>query len=513
MDSKLLLVKAITLLYRESQIGNPDTSSIPLVKELISNIKTADGLMSSDFGKDVITSLRETVRWMMENGPKHIYDKEELLQRLRMNVNGDDNIYTALKQGINIDHSEEELPLLIKSYRSSLLDYRNRVGVKDILRQYNTKFAFQEETVDWKNIVADLRETLKPYEIALRGEANEAHPATVSSIDFSDLESLKKVMSEAAAELDERGVMRLGWQGFCRMFGHNYGMRRGEFILVGALQHNFKSDWCLNTMRQVALYNKPFLRDPKKKPALLRISFENSAQHDISSWYKEFYENETKTPIDMRDINPVDAAQVVFERMQVNGFHILYRHMDPTEFTYRDLFDMLDQMEKDGYEIHAVWCDYLNMMNKRGCNQGPAGFEIRDLFRRVRNYTMKRGITFITPHQLSTEAKSLTRMGVDNFVQTIANKGYWDSCRTIDQEVDMEIYLHIEKVNGESYLTAQVGKHRKITRTPLVDQYTVYKFEPYGICDDIGGPDMSRRTVGGGTAAEGGAAAWFSMAA
>lgn len=512
MDSKLLLVKAITLLYRETQIGNPDTSSIPLVKELIGTIKTADGLMSSDFGKDVITSLRETVRWMIENGVKYTYDREELLQRLRMNVNGDDNIYTALKQGIVKDHSDEEILIVIKSYRATLLDHRNRLGVKDILRQYNTRLAFQEETVDWKNIVSDLREILQPFEQALRGEAEALHPAMVSAIDFSDLESLKQVMSEAVSELDERGIMRLGWQGFCRMFGHNYGMRRGEFILVGALQHNFKSDWTLNTMRQVAIFNKPYLKDPTKKPALLRISFENSASHDIASWYKEFYENQTKTPIDMRDINPVEAAEVVFERMQVNGYHILYRHIDPTEFTFRDMFDMLDQLQNEGYEIHAIWCDYLNMMCKRGCNTGPAGFEVRDLFRRVRNYTMKRGITFITPHQLSTEAKSLTRMGVEDFVKTIANKGYWDSCRTIDQEVDMEIYLHIEKVNGESYLTAQVGKHRKITRTPLVDQYTVYKFEPWGICDDVGGPDMSRRSVGGSTSHEGGAPAWFSTA-
>lgn len=516
MDNKLLLVKSITLLYREAQQDNPDASSIALVQEIVGTIKVAEGSLSSDFGKDIISSLRDTAVWMITNGAKYKYERDEMLQRLRVNVNGDDSTYAALKAGMIADHSPEELSLVIKSYRSSLLEYKNRLGVKDILRQYNTKMAFHEDTVNWREVVADLRSTLKPFETALRGEGEAEHPSVVSSIDFSDLESLQQILVSAKEELDERGIMRLGWQGFNRMFGHNMGLRRGEFIVVGALQHNFKSDWCLNTMRQVALYNKPYMIDPNKKPALLRISFENSAAHDISSWYKEFYENESKTPINMKDINPIEAAQTVFERMRVNGYHILYRHIDPTEFTFRDLFDMLDQFEKEGYEIHACWCDYLNMMSKRGCAQGFAGYEVRDLFRRVRNYTMKRRITFITPHQLSTEAKSLTRMGVDSLVKQIANKGYWDSCKTIDQEVDMEIYLHIEKLGGDSYLTAQVGKHRKITRTPLVDQYTVYKFEPYGIVDDVLGADMSRRQIGGRTIHDGGDSSdgdWYHEAA
>jgi hypothetical protein len=130
----------------------------------------------------------------------------------------------------------------------------------------------------------------------------------------------------------------------------------------------------------------------------------------------------------------------------------------------------------------------------------------------VRNFTAKRGIITITPHQLSTDAKQLTRLGIDNFVQEIANKGYYDGCRTIDQEVDMEIYQHIVKVNGESYLTFQRGKHRKPLGiiTPDRDLYTVYKFEVVGtIPDDVEDIDKSRRTVGGKTINEGGDSAWY----
>lgn len=145
------------------------------------------------------------------------------------------------------------------------------------------------------------------------------------------------------------------------------------------------------------------------------------------------------------------------------------------------------------------------MLSKRGCQQGPHGFETRDLFRRVRNFTAPRGITFITPHQLSTQAKELVRSQIENFVQEIVNKGYYDSCRTVDQEVDLELTIHIEKMGGESFLTVGRGKHRKITITPEKDLFTVLKFEKIGnIPDDIHGADRSMRKVGGRPANDGG---------
>lgn len=157
-----------------------------------------------------------------------------------------------------------------------------------------------------------------------------------------------------------------------------------------------------------------------------------------------------------------------------------------------------------------MFLDYLNMMSKRGCTMGAQGQDVRDLFRRTRNFTSKKGIACVTPHQLSTEALQLVRMGAENFVQEIANKAYWDSCKTIAQEVDMEIYQHIVKVNDESYLAIQRGKHRKVSITNPRDLYTVYKFEKIGgIVDDLFGKDMSRKTIGGSTMADGGGDTWF----
>ena len=45
----------------------------------------------------------------------------------------------------------------------------------------------------------------------------------------------------------------------------------------------------------------------------------------------------------------------------------------------------------------------------------------------------------------------LERTGPDNFLKHVVGRGYYDGCKRIDQEVDLEVYIHIGEVNGEFY--------------------------------------------------------------
>jgi hypothetical protein len=133
----------------------------------------------------------------------------------------------------------------------------------------------------------------------------------------------------------------------------------------------------------------------------------------------------------------------------------------------------------EGYEIVGLLVDYLNMISKTGIEFKVAGDDIRMAFRKIRNYTAPRGITFITPHQLSSDALQLTRENVEDFVKTVASKGYYDGCKRLIQEPDIELVIHKVIVNAESFLTVQRGKHRN-TVTPEKDQYVVLPFKPVG---------------------------------
>ena len=144
------------------------------------------------------------------------------------------------------------------------------------------------------------------------------------------------------------------------------------------------------------------------------------------------------------------------------------------------------------------------MIPTTGCTTGPAGTDIRDLFRRIRNFCASRSIAVISPHQLSSEAKQLIRDGHQDFVKQVAEKGYWDGSKRLDQEVDREIYINIERFNSQAYLTVQRGKDRLSTVIPETDKYIVYDFTDFGpILDDINGPPSHRKKVGGGVVGSG----------
>lgn len=509
MDSRLLLVKAITLAYRESQLSaRAVDNSVALIKDVLSTIKTPEIIIDGDYTREIITNLKTTLFWMLEHPLEETIDKVGLLQQIRVNVNTEESLYEAIAQGIEETFVDEtEIRKSCTGYRTELHNHLKRLRVGEILKVAYTRANFQGDSVDWRHFVKEVVVQLEPYMDMIVGAAN---PSVVNDFDFSNLDTIRTAMEKAQSELSNDGVMRFGTQAINRMFGPAGGVRRGEFCQINALQHNFKSGMALTLMKQLMLYNTPMMRDPSKKPMIMRISLENSATDDVYWLYKSLIENETGTEVNIKKVSYEEAIYVVADRLQKTGFTLNICRIDPSEFTYHDLFDRINQFEAQGFEIHALFIDYLNMMSKKGCTQGAQGQDTRDLFRRTRNFMNKKGIACFTPHQLSTQAKELIRMGAENFVQEIANKGYYDSCKTIDQEIDWECYIHIVKYNGESYLTMQRGKHRTPLLTPNHDLYTVLKFDSIGaIKDDINDNDSSRRTIGGATMAEGGGATWW----
>ena len=86
----------------------------------------------------------------------------------------------------------------------------------------------------------------------------------------------------------------------------------------------------------------------------------------------------------------------------------------------------------------------------------------------------------------------LVRNETMDFVKKIADGGYYAGSRQLDQEVDVEIYLHIDKVDGKSYQSVQRGKRRGNDVTPEKYKYFVLPFQPIGgLLDDINGADTS----------------------
>lgn len=502
MDKKLLLVKAVTLLYRESQLPNSTDNSAALVKSITDGIDLPEvsvGLVNTE--RDLLAGLKEICTEMCNYDPSHQYTSVELLQKIRHATRDEESLYTSFKEGIEANLEENDLKRFCINLRHSLNEHIRENKISQIINAAAKKLRFEREKIgNISDFIAAVQTELEPYQ----NVQNADDPAVVGSVDFDDPESVLNVMALARELNNEEGIMRTGWQGLNRMT--QGGFRRGEFIVVGALQHNFKTGFSLSVFKQIALYNKPYMLDPKKKPLLLRISFEDPLSLNLPFLYRNIYENKELKMADVHGVSLQEISKYVTDELTVNGYSIKLLHVNPSMWTYRDICNKILALEAEGYEIHLCMLDYLAMVPTTGCSEGgPIGSAMRDMYRRMRNFFSAKRITCITPHQLSTEAKMLIRNGMDEkFVSEIANKGYYDGCRTLDQEVDMEIYIHIVKVDGKSYLTVQRGKHRVIKQTPEADKYCVLPFQDVGdIRDDVNGADTSTKRPGATRSADG----------
>lgn len=490
MDPKLLLVRIITLLYKESLIKDQSMSSKDLVRELIAVTNSQDFNLDTDDNRETIIALRATAIWLLDSPDGASIDRDILIQRIRVNTGRAPYLADAIIPVLMRDESDtQRIYADIKEYRTQLFDFQQTQVLQNLMKDGYKEVVKSGCRGDWRDWI--FKHLAKIEEIAaLAGSIQDdaKHPALVDQVDFANQAEVERLLWESQSEIASDGVIRTAWQGINRMCGKQDGIRRGDCVVIGALQHKWKTGFTTNIFKAAAIYNKPYMFDEAKKPLLVHISFENNLNDNVMQLYKSLKENETGELEDITMVDISDARRYVIERMTALGYHIKMLRFDGSGFTYRDLFEHIRAWESEGYEVHLIACDYLNLMSKQGCYAGAQGMDVRDLFRRVRNYCNPRRITFITPHQLSTQAKELERQGAGDLVKEIREKGYYDSCKTIDQEVDLELYIHKVslKGTGRSFLTIQRGKHRKLDVTPEEDLYCVYEFQAAGaVRDDI----------------------------
>lgn len=499
MKEILLLIRAITLLFRESQLSTSNNSTAGLVTEIAETVRPPESAVgSSDNDRDMVMGLRGIVLNMAKEPENTQYVADDILQRVRMLTRHDDSLHDSLKEGISGEMPEEHLRVITGNIRRELNTYLREVQALNIIKEQSRIASFKREDIeDLPAFIAQFRASLEQFEVSVK----EKDPAVVGEAFLSDTDKVESVFAQAKELNNDAGIMKTGWQAINRML--QGGFRRGEEWVVGALQHNFKTGFTLSVFKHIAMYNTPYMLDKNKKPLLIRISFEDPLSLNFPFLYRNIKENQNYEYADVLNTSPVEMGLTIQKELSVSGYEILLLHVNPSLWGYRDIINYTLSLEADGYEIHLLMLDYLNMISKRGIdNTGPTGANIRELFRVMANHYRPRRTTLITPHQLSTEAKMLIRQGAEeNFVREIANKGYYDSCKTLDQEVDGELYIHKVIADNKSWLCVQRGKHRLISQTKEEFKYTILPFEDIGdIRDDINSSDTSRKKPGGAVA-------------
>ncbi len=486
MDPKLILVKAIMLLFRESQLKEQPDSSKDLVRTALDLIPTPDITAGVVSNRDVIRSLKSVINEMIGQVGQDEQDKDQLLSTLKISCDFDEKLYEMFYEGITKEIEESGLKKSIISYRRSIANFYKEKQAEAILNKaaYEVKFN-RDKIPNFNEFVLKVIQQLEPLQVL----TSSKDPAIIDNVDIGDEAAVNTVFEEIEYSNSSEGILRTGWQDINDML--QGGFRRGDFVEINALQHKYKTGFTLSLFKQIATHNKPFMINPAKKPLLLRISFEDDLKDNIQTLYQLMKFEETGIDVDIKDatISKAEKSAYVKAKLQSAGYHVKMLRVDPTMWTYKHICNKIVELESEGYEIHLLMLDYLSKVPTTGCSIGGTGTDMRDMFSRMYNFTKPRKITLVTPHQISTEAKTLIRAGIpeEDFVKNLPGKGYTEGSKQLDQVIDIEIYLHVFKSKGSTYLSVQLGKRRLPTVVDDEYRYVLYKFPPRSmpICEDL----------------------------
>jgi len=475
-DAVRLLLDVFKVYVLEIKIGiKPDTYFLKDIDELLKKrkgIASVGGDLEKSFG------LIEVIQAMVDINR---VDKNTLEPTLYEVFEGED-IYLDLFIKAIDDTPSEPLDVingLKKAVNAILYDIK--------LTNHITEQAFKISKEKDKKKKFILMEQLQDKLGKAGNTANDDDPSIVQELFGADEKALAESIASAREQKKAAGLLKFGWHGINDMT--QGGIRRGETATVGGLSHSFKSGMTLTLWLQTLVNNEPKTIMPgDKKPMAVWVTLEDDLAHVLEFAYNYLWMDE-HNELPSEEVDPTEVARYVMTRLHNHGWHTYFLKVDPSDWNYLSLYQVINRLEYDGYEIIVTGVDYLTLIPTTGCNRsGAAGTDVRDLLRRVRNFFNRKKIAFITPLQLSPDALRLLRNGISetDFVKEIAKKSYYSGSSQLMQEIDLELFVHIANVEGKAYLAVHRGKHRLPTTIPENKQYLLLPFPEKGpIASDI----------------------------
>ena len=499
MDVKALLAKCISLLFREGQSGENDLS-----KQLVLDVITTLKINSNDIsGTDsTVNELKNVVLNMVSK--EHPTPYNDLIQHIRIACSSDVVLFESIQDNISFQLDEDELKRTILSYRFELNKYLKEKKATMLLDKMTFDLKFNRDKI------GDLNQYMSSNLngiIDLVNYSGEEIPGIICEVDLSDIDAVAEQFELIRKENDGSRTIKMPWQAMNRM--PRGGLRLGQLTTVGGLAHNNKTGVSLSMFISGCIFNNPknLQTDQKKKPLMLLISFEDDMLIVLFNLYillKENLENVKITDEDKQRLSSREAAEYVYKTLSDTGYDIKIVRADSSTWSYAEIQSCVLQFESQGYEIHLTLIDYLNLANKNGLTHSRADADIQELFRRTKNFFAAKNIALLTPVQLSPDAMELKRQGNKMLAMQISDGSYYEGCRGLSREPELELFVDIVKDNGRKYQTFARGKHRGQNDTPEEHKFFILEFQKIGgLRWDVNGTDTSLSKFGSVRNAEG----------
>ena len=467
MDLRLdLLLNMIYLLFREQTISRTD--SVELIKNTLQSLEDQKAYQRQTGTEELELAMENLLQDMLEDE----VDGKQILQTLTLLLSDKPKLLntvvdsmTALDEDMTVTRINQLRTYIYNYYKQYQIRKMLQTGLYDL-----TNGKGRGKHLD--RVLDGLSDKIEH----IRANVSTADKAIIH-IDLSNDDDMDNVITEVLTGETAGNIYKTGFVGLNTMF--QGGVRKGEYINIGALPHNYKTGLYLSIMASIPYYNIPVLKDETKKPLIMFMSFEDPVKNNIEFIYRLLYSTENDKKANLDDISAQEMREYIRSRLSRNGFHIKFYRLNPTDTNYRDIINEVLSVEADGYEVHVLGMDYLTMVSTDGCDtSGPTGTDIRDLIRRMRNFCASKDIIALSPVQLAPTAKQLLRNGVPEIelVKHVANKGMYSGSSQLDQEFDLSIVIGKAVVNRKAYLTIQREKHRL---SSVIDDDDLFMILPF----------------------------------
>lgn len=501
LNEKKVVVYAIALRYWELNSENPPVRARALCERVLKEVRPKESVADDGLSKDNLINLASTLGYLLDTEQPQNFNM--MKQSIRMAIKKDDELYDAAIMALEGPYKYDELLEACLSWQREISAYFQRLDFTKSVRKYTSNVLYGDSRNDIMEQAREMIAMLQPYSTYgdSSGGTGIHNPILVAGFSTEEEDTVKAVWEKTQVAISPESIMKTGYKGINRALGAPGGIFRGDTVLLGALQHNYKSGMLDDILFDIPRFNKPHFFTDKKKAAILHLSLENNAGDDLMRIYKRAYVVKYGNMPSLQDCineDPKKVSDLINEFTAQNGWTYFYMKANPSNIGYIDVQNLVMEFEMNGYEVHVLGVDYLSMLSLKGISRIGDGTEYQELFRLMRNFCSERDITLITPHQLSTEATYLNRDDYQaDFVKSVAGKSYWAKSKQIDREVDVEIVQHIvtlPKVGGrkgetESFLTFCLGKNRRVHDTKPEHKSGALRFTDCGIVADLNEPD------------------------
>lgn len=454
MDHVTVLSKCLTLLYLESLIEDNANHSNDLIKTVIDRIIVSDVDIGMTTRRSTASGLKELISEIIRRADSSTLIKEDLLQQLKLATNGDQVVYDAIVQGMVDDPDQANTKRRITALKKTLSTYFREQKAAEMLKKASRDMNFNRQALG--DVSQYLKNLITELDILTAKNVGK-DPGLIRSLDFTDENSMQEIYNDVASSNGDELPFKTGWVELDE--GLQGGPRPGDCVVIGALQHNYKTGTSLSMFTHIPIFNKPKNKDPNKKPLCYRISLEDPIRNNAQFVYQLLKYEETGEAVSLKGVPVDEMTAYVKSRMSINGYHVKMDEVNPLTWTYHNVISRIIDLESQGYVVEVLCIDYLSKLPTTGCTQGSIGDDVLDLLSRVRAYCASRGILFITPHQLNTEAKRIA-VAPDQLLFAIKGGGFFEKTRGLDRVYDIGILQHkVETPNGD-FLHMLIDKHR-----------------------------------------------------